>query len=155
MVACRSPKPKMGVRLTPCLFGNVRESMGQRFNLQICEDTGRKRALPEILSIGVNGCTLEFDSSGAGSNPASAVFIYLPSCRRNGNAPALNTGVRKGMGVRIPQTAFCGVLAEQVNCTGLLIQRRVSRHKGSNPLHSVFLMTSPSGLRPQTATLLS
>ena len=28
MVACRSPKPKMGVRLTPCLFGNVRESMG-------------------------------------------------------------------------------------------------------------------------------
>lgn len=27
MVACRSPKPKMGVRLTPCLFGNVRESM--------------------------------------------------------------------------------------------------------------------------------
>lgn len=28
MVACRSPKPKTGVRLTPCLFGNVRESMG-------------------------------------------------------------------------------------------------------------------------------
>lgn len=53
MVACRSPKPKMGVRLTPCLFGNVRESMGERLNLQICEFTGRKRALPEILLIGV------------------------------------------------------------------------------------------------------
>lgn len=106
MVACRSPKPKMGVRLTPCLFGNVCESMGQRLNLQICEDTGRKMALPKVLSIGVNGCILEFDSSGAGSNPASAVFMYLPSCSRNGIAPVLKTGVRKGMGVRIPQTAF-------------------------------------------------
>lgn len=63
-------------------------------------------ALPEVLSIGVNGCTLEFDSSGAGSNPASAVFMHLPSCSRNGIAPVLKTGVRKGMGVRIPQTAF-------------------------------------------------
>lgn len=57
---------------------------------------------------------------------------------QNGIAAVLKTVARKDMGVRIPQTAFCGVLAEQVNCTGLLIQRRVTRHKGSNPLHSVF-----------------
>ena len=114
MVACRSPKPKMGVQLTPCLFGNVRESMGQRLNLQICEDTGRKRALPKkILGCrqAVRHSTLTAVSRQFESDQPSFFNVFLINfifavLVQNGIAAVLKTVARKDMGVRIPQTAF-------------------------------------------------
>ena len=114
MVACRSPKPKMGVRLTPCLFGNVCESMGQRLNLQICEDTGRKRALPR-KTLGcrqaVRHSTLTAVSRQFESDQPSFFNVFLINfifavLVQNGIAAVLKTVARKDMGVRIPQTAF-------------------------------------------------
>lgn len=66
MVACRSPKPKMGVRLTPCLFGNVRESMG----MHIVERSSRS---VRILADWCNGSTSDSDSENIGSIPVLAV----------------------------------------------------------------------------------
>ena len=114
MVACRSPKPKMGVRLTPCLFGNVRESMGQRLNLQICDFTGRKRALPEnILGCrqAVRHSTLTAASRQSESDQPSFFNVFLINfifavLVQNGIAAVLKTVARKDMWVRIPQTAF-------------------------------------------------
>ena len=112
MVSHRSPKPKMDVRFVSHLLDNVRESMGWRLNLQIHGFMGRKRALSKKIL----GCRQEVLRHSAltaalrqfeSDQPSSFLIIYIFAVLvQNGIAAVLKTVVRKGMGVRIPQTAF-------------------------------------------------